>query len=158
LQLAKYFGAEVTAVCGTPRLAMVKALGADKVFDYTHEDFTQSGETYDLIFDILGRGSFSRYKRVLKANGRYLLASFKMRQLFQMLWTSLFSNKKVICALSSEKPEDLRSSNPLLSRGNSNPSLINAIRWNRLPKRIATLKKATRRATLSSPSEKTDSS
>jgi NADPH:quinone reductase-like Zn-dependent oxidoreductase len=107
IQLAKYFGAEVTGVCGTPRLEFVKALGADKVIDYTKEDFTQNGETYDLIFDILGRSSFARCKSSLKPNGRYLLASFKMKQLVQMLWTSKMNNKKVICALSSEKVEDL---------------------------------------------------
>jgi len=107
VQLAKYFGAEVTGVCGTPRVGFVKALGADKVIDYTKEDFTRNGETYDLIFDILGKSSFSRCKRSLKQNGIYLLASFKMRQLFQMLWTSMIGGQKVICALSSEKPEDL---------------------------------------------------
>jgi 2-desacetyl-2-hydroxyethyl bacteriochlorophyllide A dehydrogenase len=107
VQLAKYFGAEVTGVCSTPRLEYVKSLGADKVIDYTQEDFTQNGETYDVIFDILGRSSFLRCKNSLKQNGRYLLASFKMKQLFQMLWTSMFGSKKVICALASEKVEDL---------------------------------------------------
>jgi NADPH:quinone reductase-like Zn-dependent oxidoreductase len=107
LQLAKYFGAEVTGVCGTPRVEMVRALGADKVIDYTQEDFTQGGETYDLVFDILGKSSLSRWKRVLKQNGRYLFASFKMKQLFQMLWTSRIGDKKVICALSGENPDDL---------------------------------------------------
>jgi NADPH:quinone reductase-like Zn-dependent oxidoreductase len=114
VQLAKYFGAEVTGVCATPRLEFVKSLGADKVIDYTKEDFTQSGETYDLIFDILGKSSFSRCKNSLNPNGIYLLASFKMKQLFQMVWTSLRSqltgrqmSKKVICALAPEKPEDL---------------------------------------------------
>ncbi len=107
VQLAKYFGAEVTGVCATPRLQFVKALGADRVIDYTKEDFTQNGETYDLIFDIMGKSSFSRCKNSLKQNGRYLLASFKMTQLFQMLWTSLIGDKKVICALSSEQPKDL---------------------------------------------------
>jgi NADPH:quinone reductase-like Zn-dependent oxidoreductase len=107
VQLAKYYGAEVTGVCSTPRLEMVKALGADKVIDYTQTDFTQSGETYDLIFDILGKSSFARCQRSLKPNGRYLLASFKMKQLFQMLWTSRFGSQKVICALSSENPDDL---------------------------------------------------
>ena len=107
LQLAKYCGARVTGVCSTPRLEYVRALGADKVIDYTKEDFTKSGETYDLIFDILGRSSFSRCKDSLTQNGRYLLASFKMDKLLQMLRTSIAGSKKVICAMASEKPEDL---------------------------------------------------
>ena len=107
VQIAKYFGAEVTGVCSTPRLEFVKSLGADKVIDYTKEDFTQSGETYDLIFDILGKSSFSGCKSSLKQNGRYLLASFKMKQLFQMLWTSMIGSKRVICALAIDKQEDL---------------------------------------------------
>lgn len=107
VQLARYFGAEVTGVCGTPRLDFVKSLGADKVIDYTREDFTKNGETYDVIFDILGKSSFSRCKNSLTDNGIYLLASFKMKQLFQMLSTSMVGGKKVICALSSESLEDL---------------------------------------------------
>jgi NADPH:quinone reductase-like Zn-dependent oxidoreductase len=108
VQIAKYFGAEVTGVCGTPRLGFVKSLGADKVIDYTREDFTQNGETYDLIFDILCKSSFSRCKGSLTPNGIYLLASFKMKQLAQMLWTSLTgSSKKVICAIAPGSVEDL---------------------------------------------------
>ena len=107
VQVAKHFGTEVTGVCGTPRLEYVKSLGADKVIDYTKDDFTRNGETYDLIFDILGRSSFSRLKRSLKPNGIYLLASYKMKQLFQMFRTSMFGGQKVICAMASEKSEDL---------------------------------------------------
>ncbi len=107
VQLAKYHGAEVTGVCGTPRLAYVKSLGADRVIDYTEEDFTQNGATYDLVFDILGMRSFSRCKNSLKQNGIYLLASFKMKPLFQMLWTKIFGSRKVICAMASEKSDDL---------------------------------------------------
>jgi NADPH:quinone reductase-like Zn-dependent oxidoreductase len=107
VQLAKYDGAEVTAVCSTPRLDYVKSLGADKVIDYTKQDFTQNGETYDLIFDILGKGSFSKYKISLKPSGIYLLASFKMKQIFEMLWSKIKGNQKVICAIAGEKREDL---------------------------------------------------
>jgi len=117
VQLAKYFGAEVSGVCSTPRLDFVKALGADQVIDYTREDFTKNGETYDLIFDILGKSSFSKCKDSLEQNGIYLLASFKMKQLFQMLWTSLRGGKKVICALSSENAEDLKFIKRLVEEG-----------------------------------------
>jgi NADPH:quinone reductase-like Zn-dependent oxidoreductase len=107
VQLAKYFGADVTGVCSTAGMDFVKSLGADKVIDYTKEDFTQNGETYDLIFDVTRKSSFSKCRNSLKPNGIYLLASFKMKQLFEMLWTSMSGGRKVVCALSSEKTEDL---------------------------------------------------
>jgi len=118
VQIAKHhFGAEVTGVCGAARLSFVKSLGAVKVIDYTKEDFTQNGETYDLIFDILGKGSFSRSKNSLKENGRYLYASFKMKQLFQMLWTSVSGSKKVICAVAPGSTEDLIAVKELIEAG-----------------------------------------
>ena len=117
VQLAKHFGAEVTGVCGTPRLAFVRELGADHVIDYTQNDFTQNGQQYDLIFDILGKQSFARVKGSLTANGRYLLASFKTKQLGQMVWTNLAGGKKVICALSSERREDLLTIKELIETG-----------------------------------------
>ncbi len=103
VQLAKsHYGADVTGVCGTPRLEFVKSLGADKVIDYTKEDFTTRGETYDLVFDILGKSSFSKVKRCLEPKGIYLLASFKMRKMLQMLRTKFSGGKKVICALAMD--------------------------------------------------------
>ena len=117
VQLARHMGADVTAVCGTPRLAFVQALGASRVIDYTQADFTQSGETYDLIVDILGKSSFARCRGSLTPNGRYLLASFKTRHLLQMLATSLAGGQKVICALSNEKLDDLLLIKELMQAG-----------------------------------------
>jgi len=74
VQLAKYFGAKVTGVCSSANLELVSSLGADKVIDYTREDFTENGETYDVIFDAVSKCSSSRSKRSLKKNGRYLTA------------------------------------------------------------------------------------
>jgi NADPH:quinone reductase-like Zn-dependent oxidoreductase len=117
VQIARHYGAEVTGVCSTPRVEYVNSLGADKVIDYTQEDFTQSGETYDLIFDVLGKSSWSRCKGSLKPDGRYVLASFKMKQLVQMLWTSIAGDKKVICALSPQATEDLLVLKELIEAG-----------------------------------------
>jgi NADPH:quinone reductase-like Zn-dependent oxidoreductase len=108
LQLAKhYYGAEVTGVCNTEGIEYVKNLGADNVIDYKKQDFTKNGKTYNLIFDVLGKASFSQVKSSLKPNGIYLSVSFKMKKLFQMLRTSITGGKKVICALASPKQEDL---------------------------------------------------
>jgi NADPH:quinone reductase-like Zn-dependent oxidoreductase len=96
---------------------MVKSLGADKVIDYTKEDYTQNGETYDLIFDVLGKSPFSRSKSLLTQNGRHLYASFKMKQILQMLWTSLAVSKKVICALAPGSVEDLNAVKELIETG-----------------------------------------
>jgi NADPH:quinone reductase-like Zn-dependent oxidoreductase len=103
VQLAKNFGAEVTGVCSTTNLEMVKSLGADKVIDYTKEDFTQSDETYDVIFDAVGKSSFSRSKRSLKKKGFYVSAALSLRAKF----LSMISSKKVIVGVASEKTEEL---------------------------------------------------
>ena len=117
VQIARHFGAEVTGVCGTPRLEFVRSLGADQVIDYTREDFTRNGESYDLIFDILGKGSFSRIKNSLKPDGILLYASFKVKQLLQMLWTSFAGSQKVMCAIAPGSTEDLIAVKELIEAG-----------------------------------------
>lgn len=117
VQISKHFGAEVSGVCGTPRLEFVKSLGADHVIDYTKVHFTQNGETYDLILDVLGKVSFSSVKHSLKPNGILLFASFKMKHLLQMLWTSVIGGRKVICALAPGSVEDLISVKELIEAG-----------------------------------------
>lgn len=118
IQLARqYYGAKVTAVCSTEGMPYVKSLGADRVIDYTKEDFTKNGETFDLIFDVLGKGSFSRFKSSLKRHGVYFSVSFKMKKLLQMLFTSILGGKKVICALASCKTDDLILIKELIEQG-----------------------------------------
>jgi len=118
VQLARsHFGAKVTGVCSTPRLEYVRSLGAEKVIDYTQEDFSDSGETYDLIVDILGKSSFARCKRSLKAKGRCLFVSFKMKQVFQMIWTLMSGGRKALCIVSTEKAEDLAYVKELIEAG-----------------------------------------
>ena len=122
LQVAKnHYGAEVHGVCSTQRLDYVKALGASRAIDYTQEDITQSGETYDLIIDILGRSSFSRCKRSLKPNGTYFLVSFKMKPLLQMLWTKYVGNKRVIATFGSDKAKDILEAKELIEAGQIQP-------------------------------------
>ena len=104
VQLAKYFGAEVTGVCSTTNIEMVKSLGADKVIDYTKEDFTKSGQTYDIIFDTVIKTSFSRCKSSLKQRGVYLTVDWP---LLQALWTSMIGSKKVIFGVAPNRTEDL---------------------------------------------------
>ncbi len=118
VQLAKHcYGAEVTGVCSAEGLEYVKKLGADKVIDYKNEDFTKNGEEYDLIFDVLGRGSFSKVKASLKQSGIYLSVSFKMKKLLQMLWTSITGGRRVICTLAVPKSEDLVFIKELINAG-----------------------------------------
>jgi NADPH:quinone reductase-like Zn-dependent oxidoreductase len=117
MQLAQHWGAEVTAVGGTQRIEMLRALGADHVIDYTKDDFTQNGETYDVIVDILGKGSFDRYEHSLASNGFYLPVSFKSGHLAQMVRTRFAGGKKVICALAPERAENLESARQLAEAG-----------------------------------------
>src|SRR5665213_1008379 len=121
VQLAKYFGAEVTGVCSTINMEMVKTLGADKVIDYTTNDFTKSGETYDVIFDTIGKSSFSGCVRSLKKKGLLILGSAGLSQMVQGLWTSMTSSKKVISGVISENAEDVIFLKKLIEEGKLKP-------------------------------------
>lgn len=107
VQLAKHFGAQVTGVDSSDKLNMLRSIGADHVIDYTQEDFTRNGETYDVIFDVPGKSSFSGSIGSLKQNGRYLLANPGLSHMLQGPWTSMRSGKKVIFGAASQKTEDL---------------------------------------------------
>ena len=107
VQLAKYFGADVTGVCSTANLEMVASLGADRVIDYTQEDFTRSGDTYDIIFDTVGKSTFSRCKDSLEQRGIYLAPDPTLSVVSSMLWTLVIGSKKAIWALGPERAGDL---------------------------------------------------
>ena len=107
VQLARYFGANVTGVCSTGNLEFVKSLGADTVIDYTKEDFTQNGRTYDLIFDAVGKDSFLHCQGSLKPGGIYLSTLPTLTLLVHMLWTSMIGNKKALYLDAIAGKEDL---------------------------------------------------
>ncbi|USB33216.1 NAD(P)-dependent alcohol dehydrogenase [Paenibacillus sp. YPG26] len=98
VQLAKYYGAEVTGVCSGANEGLVIKAGADFVIDYTKEDFTKSKRAYDVVFDAVGKSSFSACKRVLTNKGMYLSTAFKLSTILQMMWTSLFKGKRAVFA------------------------------------------------------------
>ncbi len=107
VQLAKSFGAEVTGVDSTTKLDLLRSIGADRVIDYTKEDFTKSGETYDVVFDVVSKGRFSDCMRSVKEKGVYLLGNGGLSKQLRGLWASATSSKKVMGGMASYKPEDL---------------------------------------------------
>jgi len=122
VQLAKYFGAEVTGVCSTTNLEMVKSLGADTVIDYTKDDFTKGGQTYDIIFDTVGKSSFLLCKDSLKQEGVYLSTVPTLAIYLQMLWTAKIGSKRAIISQTGLRPtsevaKDLRFVKELIEAG-----------------------------------------
>jgi NADPH:quinone reductase-like Zn-dependent oxidoreductase len=121
VQLAKHFGAQVTAVCSTANVAWVKALGADQIIDYTKEDFTESGEQYDIIFDTVGKTSLAGSLRALKPGGSYLQAVSGPALLIQMQWAARRSGKTLIGGTATPKAEDLEYLGELVEAGKLKP-------------------------------------
>ena len=122
VQLAKYYGAQVTGVCSTGNLELVRSIGADHAIDYTKEDFTRNGQTYDVILDMVpGNTSFARYKASLKPNGLYLAGAGGVEVLAQMAWTALTGGKKVIAGGAPDRVEDLVFLKELLEAGKLKP-------------------------------------
>jgi NADPH:quinone reductase-like Zn-dependent oxidoreductase len=113
VQLARYFGAEVTGVCSTTNVEMVKSLGAHKVIDYTKEDFTKNGQTYDIIFDAVIKTSFSQCKSALIQKGVFITVDFPLLTAF---WTSIVGKKKVVFGIAN-KIEDLTFLRELIETG-----------------------------------------
>lgn len=117
VQLAKYFGAEVTGVCSSANLRMVQSLGADQVVDYTQEDFTKNGLRYDVIFDTVGKTDYARTLRSLKENGAYLQAVGSPGISLRMRWTALTSSKNTVGGGPPPKAEDLLTLQELMKTG-----------------------------------------
>jgi NADPH:quinone reductase-like Zn-dependent oxidoreductase len=107
VQLARYFGAEVTAVDSGGKLEMLRSIGADHVIDYAQQDFTQNGKTYDVIIDVVGKKLFSRRLKSLKPNGHYFLANAGLSHLLLARWTSMTSSKNVNLGSASQTRDDL---------------------------------------------------
>lgn len=104
VQIAKILGATVTGVCSTANLDMVKSLGADEVIDYTVEDFTKSGQTYDVIYDTIGKSSFSRCKKSLAPEGQYISPVLSLGLMMRMIGTSIFGSKKAKFSATGIRP------------------------------------------------------
>jgi NADPH:quinone reductase-like Zn-dependent oxidoreductase len=121
VQLAKIFGAEVTAVDSTDKLNVLREIGADHVVDFTQDDFTENGELYDVIFDIAAKNSVTHNMHSLREDGKYILSTPWVKQVLQGIWSSMISSKKFIFALANERTEDLSHLTGLIEAGKLKP-------------------------------------
>lgn len=122
VQLAKYFGAEVTAVCSTTNVNLVRSLGADKVIDYTKEDFSKSGIIYDVVFDAVGKSPFSASVNSLTGEGYYLrVVHMSMLPILKGLFVAITTKKKIIGGTFKEKLKDFEFLNELVNAGKLRP-------------------------------------
>lgn len=121
VQIAKSLGAEVTAVDSAEKLVMLHSIGADHVIDYRQEDFTKSGETYDVIIDVAGKSSFSRSIKALKPKGRYILGNASPSTMIRARWAPMSSEKKAMVALADYKADDFAVVTELMEAGKIKP-------------------------------------
>jgi len=117
VQLAKHLGATVTGVASTANLDLLRALGADRVFDYTKADFTQTGDTYDVILDTVGKTRFAQSRKALTPKGVYVPLEFGLREMFQALRTAITGGKRVKIGVSGDSLADLQYLTGLLDAG-----------------------------------------
>ncbi len=121
VQLARHFGADVTGVCSATNVELVRSLGASHVIDYTKEDFTKNGETYDVIVDTVGTAPFSRSKASLKKGGRLLMVLAGLPDMLRIPWVSMTSSKKAVAGPAATRAEDLRFLAKLAEAGEFKP-------------------------------------
>lgn len=132
VQLARHFGAEVTAVCSAGNAGMVRSLGADHVIDYTTEDFTRNGRVYDVIMDTAGTAPFARSRASLRDGGRLLLVLGGLRDLLSIPWIALTNSRKVIGGTAKEKSSDLCLLADLAERGELTPVIDRRYRFDEI--------------------------
>lgn len=123
VQLAKHFGAEVTGVCSTANLDLVRSLGADHVIDYTREDYAENGKTYDLILDTVGKTSFAHCKGSLTPHGIYLPVAGGIQEYLQRVWTAMSRGKRVRCSVAQESGDDLAFIRDVVEAGKYRPAI-----------------------------------
>lgn len=121
VQLAKHHGCHVTGVCSGSNVQCVTDVGADHVIDYTQQDISQSDRKYDIIFDTVGKTTWSQCRRLLTPKGCYMQAVFALRHLLLMLWVNLTGKRKMICTISNERTQDLQLAKTLIEAGDYQP-------------------------------------
>jgi NADPH:quinone reductase-like Zn-dependent oxidoreductase len=121
VQIARHFGAEVTAVCSGRNAELVRSLGAHQVVDYTRADYAARGETYDIVFDTVGTSSFSHARRCLSRNGRYLITVGGPELYLRDAWSRMFGSQKLVFGMSVEKKQALAMVSELVAQGALRP-------------------------------------
>jgi NADPH:quinone reductase-like Zn-dependent oxidoreductase len=142
VQIAKAYGAEVTGVCSARNIDRVHSIGADHMIDYTSQDFTQSREDYDLIFDVVAKRSFSDCKRVLTPKGIYVTTAFSPGKAFVEFWTAVRGGKRM-APITPVPPnqEDLRFLKDLIESGKVTPVIDRQFTLSKLPEALLYLSK-----------------